>query len=54
MVFIVFIYVLNIYFMYLIQIKLGYENLIGGNDIPVKEIDISVYIINVIIFFCLI
>lgn len=36
--------------MYLIQIKLGYENLIGGNDIPIKEIDISAYIINEIFF----
>lgn len=34
-----------------IQIKLGYENLISGNGIPMKEIDISAYIINIITCF---
>ena len=40
--------------MYFIQVKLGYENLKGSNDIPMSEIDISIYIIIIIAFSCLI
>lgn len=34
--------------MHFIQIKFACKNLIGGNDIPRKEIDTSAYVNNVI------